>query len=122
MMKKMGSLKSIASLIPGLGKSLGQIDDKPLKEMEIIMNSMTKEERLNPKLIDISSKRRERISRGSGLPVSSVNQLRQSFERQKTMMKQMMTMDPSDLSKMKPESFQPKMKKGKGKNKGRFRY
>jgi len=122
MMKKLGSLKSIASLIPGLGKSMSQIDDKPLKEMEIIMQSMTKEERLNPKLIDMSSKRRERIAKGSGLSVPSVNQLRQSFERQKTMMKQMMSMDPNDISKMKPESFAPKLKKGKGKHKGRFKY
>jgi signal recognition particle subunit SRP54 len=122
MMKKMGSLKSIASLIPGLGKSLSQVDDKPLKEMEIIMQSMTKDERTDPSLIDKSSKRRERIARGSGLPVSSVNQMRQSFDRQKQMMKQMMHMDPNDLSKMKPEAFAPKVKKGKGKNKGRFKY
>jgi signal recognition particle subunit SRP54 len=122
MMKKMGSLKSIASLIPGLGKSLSQVDDKPLKEMEIIMQSMTKDERLDPSLIDKSSKRRERIAKGSGLPVSAVNQMRQSFDRQKQMMKQMMHMDPNDISKMKPEAFAPKIKKGKGKNKGRFKY
>jgi signal recognition particle subunit SRP54 len=122
MMKKMGSLKSIASLIPGLGKSLGQVDDKPLKEMEIMMQSMTKDERLDPSLIDKSSKRRERIAKGSGLTVTAVNQMRQSFERQKQMMKQMMHMDPNDISKMKPEAFAPKMKKGKGKNKGRFKY
>ena len=122
MMHKMGSLKSIASLIPGLGKSLQNVDDKPLKEMEIIMQSMTKEERLKPELIDMSSRRRERIAKGSGLPVSSVNQLRQSFDRQKKMMKQMLTMDPNDLSQLKPETFAPKAKLGKGKNKGRFKF
>jgi signal recognition particle subunit SRP54 len=122
MMHKMGSLKSIASLIPGLGKSLSQVDDKPLKEMEILMQSMTKEERMKPELIDMSSRRRERIAKGSGLPVSSVNQLRQSFDRQKKMMKQMLSMDPNDLSKMKPEAFAPKPKLGKGKHKGRFKF
>jgi signal recognition particle subunit SRP54 len=99
------------------------VDDKPIKEMGIIIDSMTLKERKDPSLIDQSSKRRERIAKGSGLSVAAVNRLRDAFNKQKMMMKQMMSMDPSQLHNFKPQQMQPpKMKKGKGKNKGRFKY
>jgi signal recognition particle subunit SRP54 len=124
MMNKMGSLSKIAGMIPGLGKQASQIDDKPMKEMSIIIDSMTKEERKNPDLIDRSSRRRDRIAKGSGLSVAAVNRLRTAFERQQKMMKQMMQIDPDKLSTMNPNQMMPsfKQKKGKGKNKGRFKY
>ena len=124
MMNRMGSLSKIAGMIPGLGKQATQIDDKPMKEMSIIIDSMTKEERKNPELIDRSSRRRDRIAKGSGLSVAAVNRLRTAFERQQKMMKQMMQIDPNKLSSMNPNQMMPtfKQKKGKGKNKGRFKY
>ncbi len=55
--------------------------------------------------------------------MAAVNRLRDAFNNQKKMMKQMMSMDPSNMSKMNPNQFQPsKIKKGKGKHKGRFKY
>ncbi|MGB0175359.1 MAG: signal recognition particle protein [Acholeplasmataceae bacterium] len=124
MMNRMGSLSKIAGMIPGLGKQATQIDDKPMKEMSIIIDSMTKEERKNPELIDRSSRRRDRIAKGSGLSVAAVNRLRTAFERQQKMMKQMMQIDPNKLSSMNPKQMMPtiKQKKGKGKHKGRFKY
>jgi len=124
MMSKMGSLSKIAGMIPGLGKQASQIDDKPMKEMSIIIDSMTKDERKNPELIDRSSKRRDRIAKGSGLSVAAVNRLRTAFDRQKQMMKQMMQIDPKNMSSMNPNQMMPtfKQKKGKGKHKGRFKY
>lgn len=124
MMNRMGSLSKIAGMIPGLGKQATQIDDKPMKEMSIIIDSMTKEERKNPELIDRSSRRRDRIAKGSGLSVAAVNRLRTAFERQQKMMKQMMQIDPNKLSSMNPNQMMPtiKQKKGKGKHKGRFKY
>ena len=123
MIQKMGSIQKVIGLIPGLGKQASQVDDKPIKEMSIIIDSMTLKERKDPTLIDQSSKRRERLARGSGLSVAAVNRLRDAFNKQKTMMKQMMSMDPSQLQQFKPQHMQqPKVKKGKGKHKGRFKY
>jgi signal recognition particle subunit SRP54 len=123
MIQRMGSIQKVVGLIPGLGKKASQVDDAPLKEMSVIIDSMTLQERKNPSLIDQSSKRRERLARGSGLSVAAVNRLRDAFNKQKMMMKQMMSMDPSDMTNFKPQHIQqPKMKKGKGKHKGRFKY
>ena len=123
MIQRMGSIQKVVGLIPGLGKQASQVDDKPIKEMGIIIDSMTLKERKDPALIDQSSKRRERIAKGSGLSVAAVNRLRDAFNKQKMMMKQMMSMDTSQLNNFKPQQMQqPKMKKGKGKNKGQFKY
>lgn len=123
MIHRMGSIQKVVGFIPGLGKKASQVDDTPLKEMSVIIDSMTLQERKNPSLIDQSSKRRERLARGSGLSVAAVNRLRDAFNKQKMMMKQMMSMDPSDMTKFKPQHMQqPKLKKGKGKHKGRFKY
>jgi signal recognition particle subunit SRP54 len=88
--KKMGSLSGVLSHLPGAGpfKKLAgaQVDDRKLVHFEAIINSMTPQERANPRLINGS--RRLRIARGSGRPVHEINQLlRQFLEMQKMMKK-----------------------------------
>jgi signal recognition particle subunit SRP54 len=89
-LKKMGSLSGMLSHLPAAGPfknlSQAQIDDRKVLHFEAIINSMTPQERLEPKIINGS--RRQRIARGSGRPVSEVNQLlRQFLEMQKMMKK-----------------------------------
>ncbi len=88
-MKKMGSLSQFLNLLPQSGpfKKMAQIsiDDRKIVHFEAIINSMTREERENPKIIDGS--RRSRIAKGSGRPVSEVNQLLKQFAEMKKMMK-----------------------------------
>ncbi|MFO7866117.1 MAG: signal recognition particle protein [Candidatus Aminicenantes bacterium] len=87
--KKMGSLSQIMSGLPagGIFKNMNKltVDDKKLVYYEAVINSMTPEERRNPKIINGS--RRRRIARGSGRPVSEVNQLLKQFFEMKKMMK-----------------------------------
>ena len=87
--KKMGSLKDIVGMIPGLGKQLRDvnIEDDSFKHIEAIIKSMTLEERRNPQLI--SGPRRKRIAGGSGRTVQEVNQLLKQFEEMRKMMKTM---------------------------------
>jgi signal recognition particle subunit SRP54 len=89
MMRRMGPLKSIVGLIPGLGKQLqgADIDDQELGRVEAIVLSMTVEERRKPELINGS--RRARIARGSGTTVQQVNQLLQARKQMAKMVKQM---------------------------------
>ncbi len=88
-MKKMGSLSQVMNHMPQIGPMKGlskmQIDDKKIIYFEAIINSMTLEERENPKIINGS--RRSRIAKGSGRPVSEVNQLLKQFAEMKKMMK-----------------------------------
>ncbi|MDP2915443.1 MAG: signal recognition particle protein [Candidatus Aminicenantes bacterium] len=88
-LKKMGSLSGLLGHLPNVGpfKNLGQaeIDDRKVLHFEAIINSMTPEERLDPKII--SGSRRQRIARGSGRPVHEVNQLLKQFMEMKSMMK-----------------------------------
>ena len=129
MIKRMGSLSKILGFIPGLGQAkdaLKNVDDKQIVYMECIIGSMTEEERKNPKLIDMSSRRRERIAKGSGRSITEVNRLRQALDQQIQMAKRLSGLDPKQMERMSknPQSFQPQIRqsKGKGKNKGRFRY
>ncbi|MBN2604213.1 MAG: signal recognition particle protein [Bacilli bacterium] len=128
MIKKMGSLGGMMKLIPGMNKAMqgANVDDKQLVFVEAIISSMTKSERKNPKLISQSSSRRKRIAKGSGRSVSEVNRLIQSLEQQTVMMKRMGSMDPNKINSANPMSAlgnQPiKQKKGKGKNKSRFKF
>jgi signal recognition particle subunit SRP54 len=129
MIKRMGSLSKILGFIPGLGQAkeaIKNVDDKQLVYMECIISSMTEEERKNPKLIDMSSRRRERIAKGSGRSITEVNRLRQALAQQVQMAKRLSGFDEKQMDRMakNPQSFQPQIKqsKGKGKNKGRFRY
>ncbi len=85
--KKMGNLKELASMIPGVGKAIKDIDidDNAFKGIEAIINSMTPHERQNPEIINGS--RRQRIARGSGTTVAEVNRLLKQFEDTRKMMR-----------------------------------
>ncbi|MFN3528362.1 MAG: signal recognition particle protein [Bacteroidia bacterium] len=87
--KKMGNLKDLMGMIPGMGKALKDIDisDDAFKHVEAIIQSMTPDERANPDLINGS--RRERLAKGSGTSIQQVNQLLKQFNDMKGMMKKM---------------------------------
>lgn len=87
--KKMGNMKDLMGMIPGMGKMLKDvdIDDDAFKGVEAIIQSMTKEERANPKLINGS--RRKRIADGSGKNIQEVNQLLKQFAEMSKMMRMM---------------------------------
>lgn len=87
-LKKMGGIKSILSMLPGMGlPSDIEIDDDMFKGIEAIIYSMTFEERGNPAIINPSRKRR--IAKGAGVDISEVNKLMKQYEQSKKMMKQM---------------------------------
>lgn len=93
-MKKMGPLKQILEMLPGMGamkqlKDL-EVDEKEVARVEAIIKSMTKQERREPSIINGS--RRKRIANGSGTKVEEVNRLLKQFEQSKKMMKQLMDM------------------------------
>jgi len=89
MIKKMGSLKSLLGMIPGLSSAMRNVDvdDKQLVVVESIIQSMTKEERKNPKILNGS--RRRRIARGSGNTIQDVNRLIKQFKEMQKMMKKL---------------------------------
>ena len=85
--KKMGNLKDLASMIPGMGKMLKgvEFDDNVFKQTEAIIGSMTPQEREHPEIIN--ARRRERIAKGSGTTMADVNRLLKQFEDMRKMMK-----------------------------------
>ena len=85
--KKMGNIKDLASMIPGVGKALKDvdIDDDAFKGVEAIIHSMTPAERENPELLNGS--RRKRIAMGSGTTIQDVNRLLKQFDESKKMMR-----------------------------------
>lgn len=87
--KKMGNIKDLLAMIPGVGKAIKDIDisDDAFKGIEAIINSMTLHERANPDVID--SSRRKRIAKGSGKDISEVNAFMKQFEQMREMMKMM---------------------------------
>ncbi|WGU70783.1 signal recognition particle protein [Capnocytophaga canimorsus] len=87
--KKMGSMKDLLGMLPGVGKAVKDLDisDDAFKHIEAIIYSMTPSERSNPALIDASRKRR--IAKGSGRDVQEVNQLLKQFSQMSKMMKMM---------------------------------
>lgn len=87
--KKMGNVKDLLGMIPGMGKALKgvEIEDDAFKHIEAIIQSMTPAERQNPKLLD--SSRRKRIADGSGTNVAEVNKLIKQFEETRKMMRMM---------------------------------
>ncbi len=99
--KKLGSMKDVLSMIPGLGKSVKDVDvnDDSLNGISAIINSMTPYERANPTIIDQS--RRKRIAVGSGKDISAVNQLIKQFDQMKQMMKNMNKMPMSGFGGLK---------------------
>ena len=88
--KKMGNIKDLASMIPGVGKALKDvdIDDNAFKSVEAIIQSMTPYERHNPQVLNQS--RRLRIAKGSGTDINEVNRLVKQFDQMRKMMKMMM--------------------------------
>jgi signal recognition particle subunit SRP54 len=89
MIKKMGSLSSLLGMIPGIGNQIknADIDDRALVKVEAIINSMTREEREKPKILNGS--RRMRIARGSGSSIQEVNRLIKQFGEMQALMKKM---------------------------------
>ena len=85
--KKMGNLKELASMIPGVGKAIKDvdIDDNALNGIEAIIRSMTPKERTNPEILNTS--RRTRIAKGSGTTIQEVNRLIKQFDQTRKMMK-----------------------------------
>ena len=85
--KKMGNLKDLASMIPGVGKAIKDvdIDDNAFKGIEAIIKSMTPKERSNPEILNQS--RRMRIAKGSGTNIQEVNRLIKQFDQTRKMMK-----------------------------------
>ena len=85
--KKMGNLKDLASMIPGVGKAIKDvdIDDNAFKGIEAIIKSMTPKERTNPEILNQS--RRQRIAKGSGTDLQEVNRLIKQFDQTRKMMK-----------------------------------
>ena len=87
--KKMGNLKDLMAMIPGVGKAIKDVNisDDAFKGVEAIIKSMTPYERLNPDTIDMS--RKQRIAKGSGKDIAEVNQFMKQFEQMRQMMKMM---------------------------------
>ena len=87
--KKLGNMKDILGMLPGMGKAIKDIDipDDAFKHVEAIIQSMTPQERRNPDLMNPS--RKNRIAAGSGRPVEEINRLLKQFEDMKKMMKMM---------------------------------
>ena len=89
--KKMGPLKNVLSMLPGMDKQLRDvdIDDRQMLRIEAVIKSMTKKERAKPDIINAS--RRRRIAAGAGVKVEDVNKLLRQYEQMKKMFKQMNT-------------------------------
>lgn len=104
--KKMGPLKDLLGMIPGLSQyNLGdvEVDPKAMAHIEAIIQSMTKEERQNPSILN--GPRKKRIANGSGRTIAEVNRLLKQFEEMKKMMKQMNTMAKGKKGRMKMPFF-----------------
>ena len=95
--KKMGNLKDLASMSPGVGKALKDvdIDDNAFKSVEAIIYSMTPYERKHPEII--TGSRRQRIAKGSGTTIQEVNRLLKQFEETRKMMKMVSTANPMKM-------------------------
>jgi len=98
--KKMGNLKDLAGMVPGMGKMMKNIDvdDDAFKSIEAIIQSMTPKERENPELLNGS--RRKRIADGSGTSIQEVNRLIKQFDDMRKMMKMVSSGGAKNLSRM----------------------
>lgn len=98
--KKMGNLKDLASMIPGVGKAIKDMDipDDAFKSIEAIILSMTPDEREHPDII--KGTRRQRIAKGSGTTLQEVNRLLKQFEDTRRMMQKAASMSPGKMMKM----------------------
>ena len=97
--KKMGNIKDLASMIPGVAKAIKdvEIDDNAFKGIEAIIYSMTPEERTHPEII--TGSRRQRIAKGSGTSIQEVNRLLKQFEGTRKMMKMASNMKAGNMLK-----------------------
>jgi signal recognition particle subunit SRP54 len=97
--KKMGNIKDLLGMIPGVGKAVKDLDisDDSFKGIEAIIRSMTPYERANPDVIDVS--RRKRLALGAGKDIADVNAFLKQFEQMKAMMKQMNKMPMGALKR-----------------------
>jgi signal recognition particle subunit SRP54 len=109
--KKMGNIKDLMAMIPGVGKALKDvdIDDKAFKYTEAMIFSMKPIERRNPDMLD--TKRKTRIANGSGVTVQQVNQLIQQLNQMRQMMKQMNEMQKNPAAMRRMEEQMRKLKK-----------
>ena len=98
--KKMGNIKDLASMIPGMGKALKDvdIDDNAFKGIEAIINSMTPKERQNPDIINQS--RKLRIAKGSGTKIEEVNRLMKQFDQTRKVMRMVTGAGNSKMAQM----------------------
>lgn len=98
--KKMGNIKDLAAMIPGVGKAIKDVEigDDPFKSIEAIIYSMTPKERQHPELLN--SSRRMRIAKGSGTKVDEVNRLIKQFDQTRKMMKMVSGMGSSKMAQM----------------------
>jgi signal recognition particle subunit SRP54 len=98
--KKMGNMKDLMAMVPGVGKAIKDIDisDDSFKGIEAMIKSMTPYERANPDTID--QRRRTRIAKGSGKEIADVNAFMKQFDQMRQMMKQMNKMPMANMSKM----------------------
>ena len=98
--KKMGSMKDLVGMIPGVGKAMKdiEIEDDAFKHIEAIIHSMTPDERKKPVLLD--AKRKQRIAKGSGTDIQQVNQLLKQFDQMSKMMKMMQGAQGKNLMRM----------------------
>jgi signal recognition particle subunit SRP54 len=98
--KKMGNLKDLMGMIPGVGKQIKDVDinDDSFKGIEAMINSMTLEERRNPDIINPS--RKQRIAKGSGKDITELNQFIKQFDQMKNMMKMMNKMPMGKLASL----------------------
>ena len=98
--KKMGNIKDLAAMIPGVGKAIKDvdIDDNAFKSIEAIISSMTPKERTHPEIINQS--RRTRIAKGSGTTIQDVNRLLKQFDQMRKMMKMVTGMNNSQMMQM----------------------
>ncbi len=96
--KKMGNMKDLVGMIPGIGKAMKDVDinDDAFKHIEAIIQSMTPKEREQPELIN--GKRRERLAKGAGRPIQEVNKLMKQFDETRKMMRMMQ--DKGAMAKM----------------------
>ena len=124
--KRIGSLKGILGMIPGIGKQIKNldIDDKQFANIEAIISSMTKDERKKPELLAKSSSRRERVAKGAGRPYPEVNALIRKFDEMKAQMSaisKMGDLGSGNMNRMQMPKVNQKQSKGKGKGRGNFR-
>ncbi len=103
--KKMGPMDQILGMIPGMGKQMGNmnVDDKALIRTEAIINSMTRQEKQKPAIINGS--RRKRIAMGSGTSVQEINQLLKQFQMMQKMMKRMSKLGNKNMMKNMPMAW-----------------